>query len=151
MVPRPRTLSMVPGHCPWSHDPGHCPWSHDPGHCPWSQNTLCCAEDVWFHCNWKLLFWLNVWCCSVIVLQCVHIVDFTDMADEFPIRVLPTPLSRNFSLLSNHVLKVSESHLCLYDASGTIPTSFTCPLENVERVDGTHGTGSGVISLRCIK
>lgn len=66
-------------------------------------------------------------------------------------RVLPTALSRRLSLQSSHVLKVSEFEVSLYDREGVAPTSFTCPLGNITKVDNTHGAGSGVITLHCIQ
>ena len=75
------------------------------------------------------------------------------MIDEFPVQVYPTPLSRSLALQSSHVLKVSESDVRLYDASGTTPTSFVCPLGSVEKVDHTssHRGSPGVMSLHCSK
>ena len=94
----------------------------------------------------------------ILILLIASITLFTMfmmcfLIDEFPVCVLPTPLSRSFGLCSNHVLKVSESDFHLYDASGTTPTSFICLLSNIENValDETRGVGSGTISLHCTK
>ena len=73
------------------------------------------------------------------------------IADEFPVRIQQTTLSQNFALHGNHVLKVSETNVQFYEVGGTVPTLFSCPLENIKKVDETHGTGSGTISLHCTK
>ena len=77
------------------------------------------------------------------------------MIDEFPVQVVPTPLSRSLALHGSHVLKVSESDVRIYDAGGTTPTSFVCPFGSVEKVDHTAssscGVNPGVISLHCSK
>lgn len=73
------------------------------------------------------------------------------MIDEFLVQVLPTPLSRSFTLHSSHVLKVSESDIRLYDTNGTTPTSFVCALGNIEKVNhrAPHGVSPGELSLHC--
>ncbi len=83
----------------------------------------------------------------------LFMINLASMIDEFPVHILPTPLSRSLVLRSSHVLKVSELDIHLYDASGTTPTSFVCPLSNVEKVDHTapRGVSPGVVSLHCSK
>ena len=72
------------------------------------------------------------------------------MIDEFPVKVLPTSLSRDFALHSNHLLRVTETEIQLYNASGAVPTTFVYPLENIDKVKVSKGAaGSKTISLQC--
>lgn len=71
------------------------------------------------------------------------------MIDEFPVSVLPTSLSKTFALRGNHVLRVSEKDISLYDATGAVPTSFVCSLEAIEAVTCSPGNGSKAVSIQC--
>ena len=79
---------------------------------------ICMVSLAWYHSR-------------MLVLYTLYILSIILLLDEFRVEVLQTSHSNKLGLHGYYVMRVSDTAIVLYSASGILPTQFHCSLNGI--------------------
>ena len=85
---------------------------------------------------------------SKVIQECIY---HSLRLDEFQIFVQPSGLADKLNLSGSYILKVFDSFLQLYSASGAIPTDFHCSLASATvfcTATNIHESEAGMLMIQ---